>query len=291
MSEKELGLLRIKVLQLEDMLVEKEKEVLFYKKELQKFSENLDMILNASSQDVELLNKLHKTLVPTETSEIPGFEMSRKFYYGTKSGGDYFDIFPHKDKFKFGIILASSSSYGASATLLSVILENTDLLDGKKDKTVEETVKTLGDQLLKRFTDKEETQLFYATIDRRRLQMTFSCIGDLSGVLAIPGESIKIISSDSKGIALNRPIEYSSLTVDLKPRSRICLLSQGVTQVLSQDEIVQVVEQTASGSVHELRNQILVQAQIKSGVEQPMKDQTVIVIEAKDNIIKLARDT
>lgn len=289
MSAQDIKSLKEKIQELEDELRLKHREVETYQRELVKFSNNLDLILNASRQDVSMLNQLHKTMVPTDLPEFPGFSMSRKFAYGTKHGGDYFDIFPSNDKMKFGILLASSSSYAMSATFLSVLLQQTDILEGRKKATVTEIVKTLGEELKKIAPAQEQTQLFYAVIDRRHMTMSFSCIGQIAGLIQAPDELLKIISSDREGINQNAKSEYTSLEIDLKPGYRICLLSEGLLQVLDQDELVAVAEETASGSVHELRNQMFIQAQMKSGLEQPLKDQTVIVIEVKDNIVKLAK--
>lgn len=289
----EVSELKEKIAELENELRYKNREVEIYQKELIKFSNNLDMILNASQQDVKTLNHLHKTIVPTELPQFAGFEISRKFTYGTKHGGDYFDIFAHEDKMKFSILLASSSGYAMSASFLSVVLQHSSLLEGRKTLGVEETVRILGDELGKIAAPQDETQLFYAVVDRRHMTMTFSCIGKISGIIqstdTSANESIKIISSDSKGISAGRKTEYSSLEVDLKPGYRICLISEGLVNSLDTDELVSVAEETVTGGVHELRNQMFIQAQIKSGLEQPLKDQTVIVVEVKDNVMKLAK--
>ncbi len=282
-----------KIQELESELRSKNREIETYQKELIKFSNNLDMILNSTEQDVNTLNGLHKSIVPTELAQFPGFEISRKFTYGTKQGGDYFDIFAHDDKMKFGILLASSSGYAMSASFLSVLLQYSAVLEGHKTLSVENTVKMLGEELVKVATAGNETQLFFAVVDRRHMTMTFSCIGKIAGLIqstdASAHESIRIISSDSSGMSVGRKIEYSSLEVDLKPGYRICLVSEGLVNTLTRDELVAVAEQTKAGSVHEMRNQMFIQAQIKSGLEQPLKDQTVIVIEVKDNVMKLAK--
>lgn len=289
----EVAELKEKIIELENELRYKNREVEIYQKELIKFSNNLDMILNASQQDVKTLNNLHKAIVPTEIPQFPGFEISRKFTYGTKQGGDYFDIFSHEDKMKFSILLASSSGYAMSASFLSVVLQHSSILEGRKTLSVEETVKVLAEELSQIAAAKDETQLFYAVVDRRHMTMTFSCIGKIAGLIQSvdesANESIRIISSDSKGIAAGRKIDYTSLEVDLKPGYRICLISEGLVKALDTDELVSVAEETVSGGVHELRNQMFIQAQIKTGLEQPLKDQTVIVVEVKDNVMKLAK--
>ena len=289
----EVDELKEKIAELENELRSKNREVEIYQKELIKFSNNLDMILSSSQQDVKSLNQLHKSIVPTELPQFAGFEISRKFTYGTKQGGDYFDIFTHEDKMKFSILLASSSGYAMSAAFLSVVLQHSSILEGRKTTSVRETVQILADGLSQIAAAEDETQLFYAVVDRRHMTIEFSCIGQISGIIQSldlsAHESIRVISSDSKGIGAGRKTESSSLKVDLKPGYRISLVSEGLVKALKTEELIAVAEETVSGGVHELRNQIFIQAQIKSGLEQPIKDQTVIVIEVKDNVMKLAK--
>ena len=78
---------------LQKQLIEKESEIQIYRKELFKISHQLDEVMSQISTDISALKKIHKALVPTEIPNMAGFEFSRKFLYGSKTGGDYFDIF------------------------------------------------------------------------------------------------------------------------------------------------------------------------------------------------------
>ena len=107
---------------LETELKQKTSEVMTYRQELLRISQLLDQQMSRVSDDMTMLSHVQKALVPTEIPTIPGFEISRKFVYGSKFGGDYFDIFEHEDKMKFGLLVASSSGYAMSALFLSLIL-------------------------------------------------------------------------------------------------------------------------------------------------------------------------
>ena len=54
-------------------------------------------------------------------------------------------------------------------------------------------------------------------------------------------------------------------------------------------QIVKIMTENAKNGVHDLRNELLFQAGRKSKVEEPLRDQTVVVIEVKDRVIKLAK--
>ena len=86
--------------------------------------------------ELKLAHVIQKALVPTEFPHISGFEFSTKFVPSSISGGDYFDIFEHQDKMKFGILLADSSGYQFSALFLSTLIQFSSRMVRISEKTV-----------------------------------------------------------------------------------------------------------------------------------------------------------
>ena len=289
MSDRDTAQLILRIAELEEMLREKQDEVFLYQKELIKFSQNLDLILSTARKDAEALKQLQRSLVPTEYPQFPGFEISRKFVYGSKFGGDYFDIFTQKDKMHFGVLLSSSSSYTMSANFLSVVLSQHRLLEGGGEFSVSDTLSLLSDELKKIANEKDESQVFYAQIDRRLMTMTFACVGTIYGFIQVKEDPLKVISSDSTGIKRGSKLDINQIELSLDAGTRVCLCSQGLTEILDVHDIAAVLERTKNNDVHELRNQLFIEAQLKSGLETPQRDQTVIVIDVKDNVFKLSR--
>jgi sigma-B regulation protein RsbU (phosphoserine phosphatase) len=268
----------------------KDQELLLYKQELLKFSHQLDNVMIQISSDVDLLKKIQKVLTPTEIPSIPGFEFSRKFVYGSRYGGDYFDIFEHEDKMKFGVLLSSSSGYAMSALFLSLILKVSHLMEAKKGLSPEKVLEQIGSELKSTANTKDETQAFYGVIDRRDLTLNFCAVGRIKGFVQAPGKPLQMISSDSQALGSATAPVFKSASVELEPKSRVVLVSDGILEVLSTDQISQCLQQLGGSSqVHDVRNEILLQSQLISGVDTPLRDQTVVVIEVKDRVIKLAK--
>lgn len=289
MAEKEISELKKRIVELETQLQSKQAEVIRYQQELLKFSHNLDMVLSAAQKDTETLKSLQAVLVPTEIPQLPGFEISRKFVYGSKFGGDYFDIFAQKDKMKFGVLLSSASSYSMSAHFLSVVLEQHQLLEGKDAYSVGEVVTQLSGFLSPVMSDKDEVHLFYAQFDRRKMKMKLCCVGGIKGFIQSMDATLKVITSETPSLKKSFKYDINELELNLEPNMRMCFCSYGLSEVLSVDDMADTVEETKHQGVHELRNQLLVKAQLKSGLDNPLRDQTVIVIEISDNVVKLAQ--
>ena len=90
------------------------------------------------------------------------------------------------------------------------------------------------------------------------------------------------------------PAQSGSLS--LNPRDRVVLCTRGVIEARNADGesygMERVTRSFLSGpkrGVHELRNHILFEVQKFSGGAEPIRDQTLIVLEVKDKVIKLAK--
>jgi sigma-B regulation protein RsbU (phosphoserine phosphatase) len=283
------------IARLKGIIQMKDQEILLYKQELLKFSHQLDNVMIQISGDVDLLKKIQKVLTPTEMPNIPGFEFSRKFVYGSRYGGDYFDIFEHEDKLKFGVLLSSSTGYSMSALFLSLVLKVSHLMEAKKGLSPEKVLEQIDLELKTMAATKDETHTFYGVIDRRDLTLNFCAVGRIKGFIQSQGgKPLQMISSDSAALGYSSAPTFKSASVELDPKSRVILLSDGILEVLSTDQISQCLQTLGpqshpSASVHDVRNEILLQCQIKSGSDTPLRDQTVVVIEVKDRVIKLAK--
>lgn len=260
-----------------------------YRQELVKFSQKLDLLMSQIAGDIKILTQLQKSLIPTEIPSIPGFEISRKFIFGSKSGGDYFDIFEHEDKMKFGILVASSSGYAMSALFLSLILKVSHVLEAKKGNSPDKILQQIADEIKKVAAPKDTTSAFYGVIDRRSFTLQFCSSGNLDGYYLAPQKPIQVLKSTNSAFGQQFSEKLSMASLDLEPKSRICLVSDGLSEILGVEDIVKIMTDNAKANVHELRNELLFQAQRKSGLEEPLKDQTVVVVEVKDRVIKLAK--
>ena len=289
MSDDEIEKLKSEILYLRSELQSKQIEVLAYKNELIKFSQKLDQLMTKSNDDVRLLNQIYKYLSPTEMPQFPGFEFSRKFVYGTKFGGDYFDIFKHEDKMKFGVIISSATGYAMSALFLSLILKVSHIMEAKKGMPPAKVMEHIGDELKNLAADKDQVQALYAIIDRKDWTFTFCAVGRIQGFFINDDEPLQLISSSSTGLGPAYSPTYSEIKLNLEPRSKIILVTEGLMDVLTRDEMAEIIQSPKVKSVHDLRNDLLVAAQIKSGLDTPLRDQTVVVISVKDKIIKLAK--
>lgn len=289
MSGDENTKLKSRITLLENELAAKNAEVATYRQEMLKFSQKLDVLMSQIAQDMKILSEVQKTLVPTEIPNIPGFEISRKFVFGSKVGGDYFDIFEHEDKFKFGILVASSSGYAMSALFLSLIIKVSHVLEAKKGNSPEKILQQLAEEIKKLAGPADQTSGFYAVIDRRSFQLQFCSAGQVDGYYWAPQKALQVLKSSHGAFSQQFADKLTLASLDLEPKSRLCVVTPGLSEVLGADRIAKIINDNSKNGVHDLRNELLFQAQRVAQKEEPIRDQTVVVIEVKDRVIKLAK--
>jgi phosphoserine phosphatase RsbU/P len=297
MANNEVEQLKKRISSLESELSIREKDLNHYKSKLEEANEALEVLTLDMEQQVHLLQAIQKHLTPTEFSHIPGFEFSFKFVPSKISGGDYFDLFEHDTKSRFGVIMTSASGYGTSALLLSILLRLSGPLKTKKGGAPSEVIKTLSAELRETMSPKDDCHLFYGQVDRSSFEFNYCIAGDMVALhyKFHQGELEKL---ESGGGPINKHKEpnLNSMNIQLNPRDRLIICSRGVLEMRNKEEyfgeerLFRTVLAVAKKDVHEIRNEVLYQIKTFLKNEESQRDVTVLVVEVKDKVIKLARN-
>ncbi|MEQ1665301.1 MAG: SpoIIE family protein phosphatase [Bdellovibrionales bacterium] len=289
--------LKERIKELEQEVLERENDLAVFRRELSSANKRLETLINELNYEIKIVHSLQKQLVPTEIPNIQGFEFSSKFIPSFSRGGDYFDIFEHEDRSRFGVIVASSSGHMMSALLLSVLLKLTGRMEARRAAEPHVLLQNIADELLPTIQGADTADVFYGMFDRRKFVLSFAKCGD---VLALhydhsAGE-LKLLKSDTPSFSSGFANELKSYTVMLNPRDKLIFCTKGVVEVknldgkeLGQELLYKHILEYATRSVHELRNQIFFQVQKHAGGQEPPRDMTVVVAEIKDQVIKLAK--
>lgn len=286
---------RIQELELE--LTDREKDLSVFRDELAKANSQLERFIQQIGQELKMASLIQKALVPTEFPNIPGFEFSTKFVPSPISGGDYFDIFEHEDKFRFGIVLANSSGYSMSALFLSVLLKMTGQLEARKGTPPDKILEMMARELVPAVQAADRANVFYAVIDRRSFDLTFSGVGRVMALhSSYATGKLQRLEWETEPIQQGFNSELKKATVSLSARDRIVLCSEGVVratnpkgEAFGEERLYKVVLAAPRLGVHDLRNEIFYQVE-RFAQGQPLpQDVTVVVTEVKDRVIKLAK--
>ncbi len=295
------------VQELEREVDAREKDLAVFRTQLLKANQSLESLIEKVAEEVKTAALVQKVLVPTEFPNIPGFEFSTKFVPSPISGGDYFDIFEHEDRLKFGVVLASSNGYGMSALLLSVLLKITGQQEAKRGLSSEKLLQAIAVELEPSLgtgpKGADRANVFYGTLDRRTLNFAYSAAGPVFGaILRASSGSLERLQASDPAIEKGRGTVSGTLhEVALEAMDRVILVSGGAMatrnakgETFGEDRLVRALSVKAptlkpgSGTVHDARNEILYAIEKHADGQDLPQDVTVVVFEVKDRVIRLA---
>jgi sigma-B regulation protein RsbU (phosphoserine phosphatase) len=300
MADKDAALteaLQNRIRELEQELTERERDLSVFREELGRANVQLERFIKQIRQELKMATLIQKALVPTEFPNIPGFEFSTKFVPSPISGGDYFDIFEHEDKFRFGIVVANSSGYSMSALFLSVLLKMTGQLEARKGTPPDRILEMMAKELVPAVQMSDQANVFYAVVDRRSFELTYSGAGRIVVLLhSYVNGKLQRLEWDTEPFGQSFRSNLKSATISLGPRDRVILCSEGAIRAMNtkgeafgEERLYKAILSAPRLGVHELRNEIFYQIErFTQGRDLP-QDVTVVVTEVKDRVIKLAK--
>jgi sigma-B regulation protein RsbU (phosphoserine phosphatase) len=286
-----------RVKELEAEVKDRETDLARFREQLLKANHRLEKLIDVMNGELKLAQALQRALVPVDFPHISGFEFSNKFIPSAVSGGDYFDIFEHEDKFRFGIMVSSSSGHTMSALLLGVMLKMTSQLEARKGSDPHLVMASMFDQIKEHLSAEDKADMFYALIDRRSYEMRFVRAGQMVVLYqSFSSGEIQVLDSGLGPFAEGIQIPTSSKTISLNPRDRIAICTRGVIEARNlagepygMERVSRSLLSGPKRGVHEMRNHLLYEVQKFSQGQELQRDQTVLVIEVKDKVIKLAK--
>ncbi len=278
-------------------LLAKESELENFKKDVAKLNKNIEVLVSKIHDQIKVAQKIQATLLPTEIPNIPGFEFSTKFVPSIHSGGDYFDIFELEDRFRFGILMASSSGHGISALFLSILLKLTGQIEARRGTPPDKVVKMIFKEIESQIKEKEYANIFYSILDRRNFELQFCNKGsNLAFLYKFSEKEVVQLARPSDPLKKNMDPTFKIETESLNPRDCLVVVSEGVIQTQSPaneafgtKRLENIIYDKAQTSPHEIRNEVLYQLQEFRASKELKKDATVIVAEVKDRVLKLAK--
>lgn len=295
---KENDLLKERIQELEMELVMKDKELLKYRQELSRANVSLENLISQITEEIRMAGMIQRMLSPTQLPNISGFDCSSKYQPGDRYGGDYFDIFEHENKLKFGVVVASSSGYSMSALFLSVLIKISSQIEARKGLEPHKMIELLVKELVPNIQNSDKASVFYGVIDRRTYELSYSSVGRIEACLQVyDQESIQSLEACGPAFSREFNTQPHTMKLQLNPRDRLVIATEGLTQsqdsqgkVWGGDGLREAIRMAPRQGVHELRNEILHQNERHTGKPSPERDQTVIAMEVKDRVIKLAKN-
>lgn len=284
------------IIKLKKLLEQREGDVNRFRREINTANESLKSLIERLTKEIKTMHQIQKVLVPTELPHIPGFEFSSKFIPSMLQGGDYFDVFETSDRMHFGILVASANGPSLTALLISVLLKHLAPSDKKKANQPAQFLKKLQLELPSD-EDVETAHLFYGLFDRRKHELHYLRFGGITALYQeARSQKIEVLSGSPEFFSKGITLPAKSGLLNLNARDRVVFCSPGLLQATNLkgeafglERLVKAIKESQNEGVHEIRNHVLFSAQQHGAGQQIPRDQTVLILEVKDRVIRLAK--
>ncbi len=280
---------QIKVLQ--EKLHKTEGLLTRYRTELQKAQKVLEKTQLELLEQIEVLNKLHKFLVPTTFGDFPGFDVSLKYLPGFESTtGDYIDFQISKNKKECLGVLASHKGTVLSIVFMTSILKMAQHVEETGELHLTHWLQQILEDYKERELKPERSSLCFFKIDRRTLKVEVAAWQNIYGYFwqSRTHHIEAFEGAKEKGSFLDAT--YQLMAGDL-----FIVLSHGFLEAFGDqaimDKEVQEIFMSSTSEVHEMRNELIVRAK-KAQKERGSafkNDLSLTVIKAQDSILHLAQ--
>ena len=279
---------------LEEELRKKEQLLKQYKKALKISNERVRNISEELRSGVSLIRKIHTNLMPVEIPNTPHFKFSYKIQAAAKGiSGDFFDIIPLQDPMKFGILLSSCNNYALTTLFLSSLLKSSGPL--REQQTAKDFLCHLSDEIFSSLSKKETVHIFYGIVNRRDFTLDYCVAGHVFAGLRSSNQPVTILPVCSKTVHKNNKNLFVSHTTTLQSGDALVICSPGVLdrvnkqgKTFGSSAIAGILNNNPSSGALEIRQKILFYADEFANRKPFHKDQTVLALEVKERILKLA---
>jgi sigma-B regulation protein RsbU (phosphoserine phosphatase) len=261
-------------------------------------------------RELSLAAEVQRRLLPTQPPECVSVELAGFCQPARGVGGDYYDFFKF-DNQQLGIAIADVAGKGIAAALLMSTVQATlrslsaesSNHSARPNESLANMVATLNRLLVNSTGGANYVTFFYAQFDQRTQQLVYVNAGHnppflfraneanengLQTVLATSVNGFKKLDAGGMFVGMFDHLSYDQEVVQMQPGDVLIAFTDGLSEAQSKDDeefgeeqIQQVLAETAHSSVNEIRDEILRRVKIWCEGAPQHDDLTFIVLKAK----------
>lgn len=260
--------------------------------EVSRLNASFSGLIERLQEDLRLAERLQKSKSPIRFPEVKGFKVTSRYLAGMKSGGDHLDLAESKTGNQLSVVLADSSSYGLSSSLLSVLMRVAMKLSQEEVRSCEDTVRRIHEELLLTLNDKDKLSLFYGIVSRKDYSLRYVNLGTSTAYYAQPGQNFRVLPSQGEQITRTSsglPKAEFQAELPLEPNGRLALISDGFLEVMGGEaQVLKALNQYRDTESADFLNELVFQ--LKSKFDEPhdlpAQDCTAVLLDVDSRILR-----
>lgn len=206
-------------------------------KHLQEEIEHKNILLSKRNLELEahldIAKHFQRKLLPLDTKEIYGVEISSFYKPIDKVGGDIFDLIPLRDG-RVGIFIGDVSGHGVPAAFLNIMLKMAvrSIVKEEEEVSPSNVLKKINSRIAAYTQDDEFVTALYATVDANNKMLYFASAGHPQGIiLREKGGLIEPLESRGLCMGIMDNVTYEENALKLSPGDRIIYYTDGLTEL------------------------------------------------------------
>jgi phosphoserine phosphatase RsbU/P len=221
--------------------------------------------IREQSHEAELAqaHEIQRHLLPRETPQIPGFQISCAWQPAKSVSGDYFDVLPLSEG-RLGLCIADVSGKGITAALLMANLQASVKAFVKEVASPAALCAKLNTVLCETVAPGKFVTLFYGTIDTKQRQLHYENAGHCLPLLIHKDGTILMPASYSGVLGLFSHWTYQDGVLQLQSGDTLVLMTDGVLEAANENEeefgyqrLIDVVKAKRGTGANDIRTAIL----------------------------------
>jgi serine phosphatase RsbU (regulator of sigma subunit) len=245
--------------------------------------------------ELALSRRIQRSLIPLAAPHLRGFEVASHYEAAREVGGDFFDVFPLRDRAgRAGIVIADVTGKGIAAALLMAFARPLirSAIDQARDPLIalERTNRIL--------VEERRSALFItalcATIDLRTHVMRLANAGH-EPPLVVPGDGrpLRWLGGSGPLIGAFSSLQLEPCEVQLAPGDLVLLYTDGVTDMrapggerFGDERLVACVERARAGTAQEVVDAVAAELRAFQAEEPAADDVTIVAVRREPRRIR-----
>lgn len=236
-------------------------------------------------RQVELAADVQRRLLPQSAPRSAPFDIAGRYEPCFELGGDFYDYIDLENS--IGIVIGDVVGKGVAASLLMASVRASLRAHVEDVYDLDDVMMRVNQALVRDTRDNEFATVFYGTLDRKTMRLTYCSAGHEPTLLYRDGEFTEL-KSGGMVLGVDAAQAYDKGMAELKEGDILLFYTDGVTdgssfdrEKFGVDRIKSAVVEAATGSAQDIVNHVLWQVRRFVGLNHRPDDMTLVAVKVE----------
>ncbi|MFN2187311.1 MAG: PP2C family protein-serine/threonine phosphatase [Candidatus Promineifilaceae bacterium] len=239
--------------------------------------------------ELEIAADLQSSLLPDDLPEFDDYRFAAMIQPARVVGGDFYDAFALDDEHA-AFLLADVADKSIQAALFMAVARTLFMVESRRSKHPAEVATAVHRGVIEIAPSADIfVTAFYGVLERATGKLTYVVAGHERPLLVRPGDGVHALDGNGRFLGMIKHLELEEFTLDLKPRDRLVLFSDGVPDATNKDgdqygyqRLIEILKANQDLSAQKLVDTIVADVKSWRGPSPAFDDLTLLILESLD---------